>query len=279
MIKIHKAKLEVLGLDFAESEIKQYKLGQNMYIKRETESGLFSHSVHFNSEASSYNDHKERIFNLALALRIWFSPNLGFGCLFIGTKPVQTALLDGFRLPNQGYKNKKITDSDRKYFTPIYDNITACLNEHRAKKTFSRLGRALGLFNYSYYQYSHEIKFLNIVMALESLFTTAAQEVTYRLKINLSNFLGENSAERMRIYDTVEKILNVRGPIAHGGKPEKDKIKGYFEKNPSNFENLIGEAEELLINAFRKILWNSDTLKLFSGKDLGKYFIKKAINA
>lgn len=65
------------------------------------------------------------------------------------------------------------------------------------------------------------VRFLGMMMAMESLFSHGASEVSHQVSERTAFFLGRNSREQEAMYDGMRNHYGLRSTIAHGGTSKK----------------------------------------------------------
>ncbi len=107
-------------------------------------------------------------------------------------------------------------------------------------KTIQRAGRHFS--NYHSKEMKEE-QFIDLIIALESLFTPATQEVTYRISQYAGVFLGDQN-EGYKIYEFIKEMLSKRGKLFHGQYAIKKLIGGQFlsDEEIKNFASYIRRA-------------------------------------
>ena len=90
--------------------------------------------------------------------------------------------------------------------------------EYLLPETFTRVGNALRLYESSLLAENPDLALLGFIGAIESLFSIAPQELSFRLSFLIAKVLGDNQAEQRKLYDRARKIYTVRSKIAHGDK-------------------------------------------------------------
>lgn len=75
------------------------------------------------------------------------------------------------------------------------------------------------------YEKDHlEDRFLDLFIALESLFLESSNELTYRLSLNVSIYLGNRLGERRNIFENIKKAYLLRSKIVHGANINTDEL-------------------------------------------------------
>ena len=71
-------------------------------------------------------------------------------------------------------------------------------------------------------RFGTEGRVLDTAIALETMYSLDASEITYKLETRAGYLLGTNGEERMKIFGKVKNFYNARSALVHGsrGKPE-----------------------------------------------------------
>lgn len=87
-------------------------------------------------------------------------------------------------------------------------------------EVYSRVSNAMRLYNGALILENADLALLGFVGAIESLFSIAPQELSFRLSLLLAKFLGEDPKAQRAIYNEVRALYTTRSKIAHGDKIE-----------------------------------------------------------
>jgi hypothetical protein len=94
---------------------------------------------------------------------------------------------------------------------------------------------------------------LDLAIALEALFN-----ISDRLDLYVSHFIGSSKEERLKISKGIEKLRKIRGAIVHSGyyKCERefiDLIENYYRLSMQKFLNLItNQSYESIIKSIKE---------------------------
>jgi len=107
-----------------------------------------------------------------------------------------------------------------------------------------------------------ERKVVELFIALESLFTTGHEEVTFRLAARMAWFYADKDPDkRMELYQKIKKGYSIRSNIVHG--------RSFVEtKDLPAIQELHGITREILLRIFT----DKKLLSIFSEEDLEPYF-------
>ena len=75
---------------------------------------------------------------------------------------------------------------------------------------------ALILYQRAVEEDDHLISFLDLVMALESLFSDGQGEITYKFALRTSNFVESKTAERHDLFEKLKEAYRYRSKLVHG---------------------------------------------------------------
>ena len=89
------------------------------------------------------------------------------------------------------------------------------------------------------------VRFLGMMMAMESLFSHGASEVSHQVSERTAFFLKDNSQEREALYEQMRDHYKLRSTIAHGGTSKKAS-----RELTRAFEDLLLILRAALINVF-----------------------------
>lgn len=79
---------------------------------------------------------------------------------------------------------------------------------------------ALKRFNFSYYRYDWEDQIIDLMISFEALFVSEQGEITYRLALRASKFIGKKN-NTIEIFDFLKNCYAMRSKIVHGDDPTK----------------------------------------------------------
>ena len=154
-------------------------------------------------------------------------------------------------------KGEEISPKDLKKLKQIIENINKV-----AQMNNERVLRAFHFWDSASCSGTFERKVVELFVALESLFTTGHEEVTFRLATRMAWFLENKDAnKRMASYQKIKKGYSIRSKIVHG----KDFVEA---KDLPVIQELHALTREILL----KILMDKELLLVFSGKNLDDYF-------
>ena len=93
------------------------------------------------------------------------------------------------------------------------------ISKYVMPETYSRTGNALALFESALsIEHSYRLPLLGFVGSIESLFSVAKQELSFRLSLSLSKFLVTGSVNQRFLFDRARELYGIRSKVAHGDK-------------------------------------------------------------
>lgn len=133
------------------------------------------------------------------------------------------------------------------------------------EKNFSRIARSLIFVKQAREARNMAYKISNYCSALETIFSTDTNELTYRLSERLAFFL-QNSFPKLQTFKTLKNAYSIRSRLTHGGILTPKQI--------SEIYDISSGVDEILRQSIRKILFNSELREIFDSKDenIDKYF-------
>ncbi|MFC1771218.1 hypothetical protein ACFLZV_04960 [Candidatus Margulisiibacteriota bacterium] len=153
----------------------------------------------------------------------------------------------------------------------ILPKILKLITQHNEQK-FNRIANSLGLFAYALYQKSENLKFVNLVIALEALYNVNPQELTFRLSIYISSFLGKTRSSKREYYNKLKNIFKIRGKIVHGQEIKKKNTSKLSKKIEVDFKSVLYDTEKILRESYLRIL-TTRNIDLFLSDKLEDHFV------
>ena len=89
-------------------------------------------------------------------------------------------------------------------------------------ETFNRVSNALRLYHAAQRSAQPDFALLGFIGCLESLFSVATQELSFRLCLTISKFSRDTSAEQRAYFVNLKRLYAIRSKIAHGDKLTDD---------------------------------------------------------
>lgn len=112
---------------------------------------------------------------------------------------------------------KSISPVSRELYQISYEELNS-LKEYLEKDlNYNQLTElALENFKVSYEVFNHQIRYVNLVTALESLFNVSPNQIAVTISRHTALILAENKFEFDKLYKKVKDMYNVRNQIVHG---------------------------------------------------------------
>lgn len=138
-------------------------------------------------------------------------------------------------------------------YSLLTDEIEQCnrfINEFvMPESKFLKL--AIEQFNNSYIAISLESAFLNLMIALEALYTEETRELSFRLARNCAIMLGTNYENAQIIFDDMKKLYDKRSKLVHGTsnkitQEDVDKCRDYVRCSIKKFIGVKEKHIEIL---------------------------------
>jgi len=95
-----------------------------------------------------------------------------------------------------------------------------------------------------------DVALVSFVSALEGLFTTASDNISYRFALAIGFFLGDTRDERTALIEAAKRVYTARSKTVHGAQLASSQERTAITLS----ENLVPEAEMLCRRAFRRFL-------------------------
>lgn len=165
-----------------------------------------------------------------------------------------------------GHHSPDLSEDDVAFTAKHFDVFMGLL----MAESYSRMANALRLHSAAVHTRNCDLALLGFVGAIESLFSIAPQELSFRLSLLVAKFFGGDSGQQRQLFDRVRALYKVRSKIAHGDKiasteeaaaieiadywtPEAGEIarrslKRIFEKKLTPIFNSRKQHEKLLID-------------------------------
>lgn len=124
------------------------------------------------------------------------------------------------------------------------------ISKVRDTDEFHRIGNALLFYENGYNSDNPDLALVAFTTCLESLFSTATEEIAFRLSMRVAGFLADANHERRDIFADCREVYKVRSKIVHGApivrrSPEQSAI--YL------VEHVVPQAENLARRSLRKV--------------------------
>jgi hypothetical protein len=118
-----------------------------------------------------------------------------------------------------------------------------------ADTTYHRVGNALAFYMQGYRAFA-DFALLAFTTCMEGLFSTAEQELSFRLSLRVAQFIGKSNDERRSIYQQMREIYKVRSKVVHGAHVRKDTEQAAIYL----VESIVPGAEQLARASLLRVL-------------------------
>jgi hypothetical protein len=119
-----------------------------------------------------------------------------------------------------------------------------------SSEVYSRVANALRIYHGALEINNPDLALLGFVGAIESLFSIATQELSFRLSLLLAKFLGDTADAQRDIFESVRGLYVIRSKISHGDKIAETEEAAAIQV----VERWTPEAEEIARLALKRIL-------------------------
>lgn len=135
---------------------------------------------------------------------------------FSGFDLLSTGYLEATDAPHGlwGHYKKELTEEPLA-FAALHHGV---LYKRSAPEKYTRVANALRLYTNALRTRSPDFSLLGFVGSLESLFSVAPQELSFRLSLLIARFLGNSPAEQRQLFDRVRELYKTRSKLAHGDR-------------------------------------------------------------
>lgn len=138
----------------------------------------------------------------------------------------------------------------------VHKNMDIINHYNSPSELFNRISNSLRLYRSALCIQNTDLALLGFMSSIESLFSIATQELTFRLSMVLAKFLGDNADTQRKYFDRIKQLYSIRSKLAHGDKVHKDEETAAIQLS----EFWVPEAEEIarscLFRIFDKKLTN-----------------------
>jgi len=118
------------------------------------------------------------------------------------------------------------------------------------RQSFNRVSNAIRLYESALDLIPSDVALVVFVSVLEGLFSTATQELSYRLGLSVSAFLAASVDEKLTLFKEVRDLYTLRSKVVHGDRVHADEEQTAIQLA----ENYVPSIEEIVRRALRKIL-------------------------
>ena len=117
-------------------------------------------------------------------------------------------------------------------------------------ESFNRLSNALRLYREALTLIPSDVALVVFMTVLEGLFTTATQELSFRLALVIAWFLEDSKESRLEVFTEVKELYTIRSKVVHGDRV----VKGEEAAAIQLAENYVPRSEEVVRKCLRRIL-------------------------
>jgi hypothetical protein len=153
----------------------------------------------------------------ALVSALWLATSAPVHIVEVWTRGAGQLLTSAFPQPPHGLwgrADEAISDAALAFASSKLDTI----DQLQLPQRYGRVSNALRLFESSLQVSDADLALIGFVAALESLFASGTQELTFRLSLTVSSFLADTPEQRRELYGRVKEIYAIRSKLAHGAK-------------------------------------------------------------
>lgn len=159
------------------------------------------------------------------------------------------------------------TDEDMEHFTSgnaeeikrYWEVVKSLWDAHGGN--YHRVLNALIFFEIGHRTMEYKPRLANLVTALESLFNTSKDQVTYMIRVRCSYFLKNDPAERIKLSLLLKEIYDLRSLFIHGQATPRKVL-----TNDEKQKELLMATEDIVRNCIRKI-FDKNLLSLFANEE------------
>jgi len=139
---------------------------------------------------------------------------------------------------------------------------------------YHRVLNALIFYELGHQTRMYKPRLVNLVTALESLFNTGSEQITYAIKQRCSYFLEMNPTRRIPLANNIKEIYKLRSLFVHG-----QATPGRILRNDNTQKQLLMDTEDIVRNCIRKI-FDNNLIALFGNEtDLNQEFTNLELGA
>lgn len=201
-----------------------------------------------------------------------YDKDISDGCTFKGALSAINSRADR-GIKEEMYTNEELLSISEGMTTMDYHDLTApdaldlkhATQDHMFKASHSsREERARFFVQYARSSGQTPIKLLFYNMALETLLSTVAVELSHRVSERAALIMGNDAKSKKSYYDLVKKSYDNRSKVVHGDVLKDD---GKFEERSVGMDNLL---RAMLNNTELLSIKDSDLDDYFTGKLFGE---------
>jgi len=119
-----------------------------------------------------------------------------------------------------------------------------------AADQFSRVGNALLFYRNGYNSDNPDLALVSFTTCLESLFSTAEQELSFRLSLRVATLLADENAKRQELFEEAKEVYRIRSKVVHGAKIHRNSETAAIYL----VEGVLPQAERLARRCLARVL-------------------------
>ena len=203
---------------------------------------FLTHVIHFTSKTSNYEEKKQTLDDIITALRLFKAGRVGYNTIY--SHPALTEALGSSHSSTNrillGDIDYTLNNNEVSQFRILCENFLRYSSKRIKQQKFMSI--AIDRFNLALEERDEEDRIINLSIALEALFSTGSEDLTYKLRLRISVLVGQDDNESNFLFDFINKAYEIRSKLVHG-KINKDSFKK-FDIETKTFPNLYSVANE-----------------------------------
>ena len=120
----------------------------------------------------------------------------------------------------------------------------------QGQEKFSRVGNALLFYRNGCNSDNPDLALMAFATCLESLFSTAEQELSFRLSLRVASFLADKNTERQELFEECKEVYKIRSKVVHGAAIFRDSEQAAIYL----VDSILPQAERLARRSLAKVL-------------------------
>ena len=183
-------------------------------VKVESQKTIGAQPEH-NLSQNPFEIGRNSFYNALSALRLFKDGGIGFNEIFTeseGWKVSGSLAISGGNSFRIGVKYK-LTNKESQDFLLFWQNYQSIQALDRLE-----IGSAIKRFNFGLERLNQEDQLVDFTISLEALLLSEEQELSYKIAMRYSRFLGNQPDEREQISDVMKNAYKQRSKIVHGGR-------------------------------------------------------------
>jgi hypothetical protein len=145
-----------------------------------------------------------------------------------------------------GHHRESLTENEVKSAKRLLPGI-----EHlQSVEKFSRVANAVLFYRNGYNSDNPDLALVAFTTCLESLFSTAEQELSFRLSLRVASFLADKSIDREAVFHECKEVYKIRSKVVHGAAITRDSEQAAIYL----VDSIVPQAERLARRTLAKVL-------------------------